>query len=80
MRNHLPVPHIDVEDYNLEIGGIGLRETSLTLDDLKTKFPKVSVTAAIQCAGNRRADMTKVIFQIHVKIFLLIEFINFCFF
>lgn len=67
MRNHLPVPQIDVEDYTLEIGGIGLRETSLTLDDLKTKFPKVSVTAAIQCAGNRRADMTKVLFYFRIK-------------
>jgi len=60
VRNHLPVPKIDLEDYTLEVGGIGVRESSLTLEDLKTKFPKVSVTASIQCAGNRRADMTKV--------------------
>jgi sulfite oxidase len=29
------------------------------LEDLKTKFPKHSITATIQCGGNRRADMNK---------------------
>ena len=27
-----------------------------TLEDLKTKFPKVDVTTVIQCNGNRRED------------------------
>lgn len=60
VRNHLPVPHIDPDEYELEVAGIGVQETKLTLDDLKTKFPKVSITATIMCAGNRRSDMTKV--------------------
>jgi sulfite oxidase len=67
-RNHLPVPHVDATTYKLEV----FRETvnadgtraqipviSLSLDDLKTKFEHVSVVAALQCAGNRRGDMTK---------------------
>jgi sulfite oxidase len=29
----------------------------LTLDELKSKFAKHSVTATMQCAGNRRAEM-----------------------
>uniref|UniRef100_A0A8C6S5T3 Sulfite oxidase n=1 Tax=Neogobius melanostomus TaxID=47308 RepID=A0A8C6S5T3_9GOBI len=65
-RNHLPVPNIDPATYKLQIeiqaptnsergGGV----LSLSLDDLKNKFPKHTVTATIQCAGNRRSDMHK---------------------
>lgn len=28
--------------------------------DLKTKFPKHTITATMQCAGNRRSEMNKV--------------------
>lgn len=61
IRNHLPVPEVDPEDYVLEIEGIGLKKThKLTLKDLKTKFPKHSINATIQCAGNRRSEMNEV--------------------
>lgn len=30
---------------------------TMTLDDLKTKYPKHSVTMTLQCAGNRRSEM-----------------------
>merc|ERR1712037_1033547 len=33
-----------------------MKETVFTLEDLKTKFPKVDVTTVIQCNGNRRED------------------------
>ena len=59
IRNHLPVPEIDMETYKLQIGGEGLRAVSLSLEDLKTKFKKHSVTAAVQCTGNRRADLMR---------------------
>ncbi|KAJ0023680.1 hypothetical protein NQD34_003579 [Periophthalmus magnuspinnatus] len=63
-RNHLPVPRIDPESYKLtvEIQGPNRERggaLSLSLDDLKNKFPKHTVTATIQCAGNRRSDMHK---------------------
>ena len=32
---------------------------TLTIDNLKKNFEEVSVTTAIQCAGNRRAEMNK---------------------
>lgn len=64
VRNHLPVPEIDPSTYRLEIS---LEEVdkenrstvSFTLDQLKS-FPRVSVTAAIQCSGNRRSEMQRV--------------------
>ncbi|KAJ0068551.1 hypothetical protein NL108_009660, partial [Boleophthalmus pectinirostris] len=64
-RNHLPVPRVDPKTYKLQIeipGPTGERGggLSLSLDELKNKFPKHTVTATIQCAGNRRSDMHKV--------------------
>lgn len=59
VRNHLPVPDISEKDYRLEINFQG-KDFSLSLQDLKTKFEKVTVTAAIMCAGNRRGEMTQI--------------------
>uniref|UniRef100_A0A1I7WYB6 Oxidored_molyb domain-containing protein n=1 Tax=Heterorhabditis bacteriophora TaxID=37862 RepID=A0A1I7WYB6_HETBA len=60
VRNHLPVPQIDVEDHRLLIEGIGVKQPiELSVDDLKKNYQAVSVTSVIQCAGNRRADMNK---------------------
>jgi len=61
VRNHNAVPEIDPEEYRLSIIGhetVGLQmpETVFTLNDLKTKFKKHSVTTVIQCNGNRRED------------------------
>lgn len=60
VRNHLPVPEVDPETYELEIEVPGQKETiSFSLEELK-KFPKVTITATIMCAGNRRSEMVKV--------------------
>ena len=62
VRNHLPVPQIDLNDYTLEIEGFGLKSPkTLSVEDIKTKFPKHSVTATIMCSGNRRNEMNKVL-------------------
>lgn len=59
VRNHLPVPDIKEKDYNLEINFKG-KDYSLSLNDLKKKFEKVTITATVMCAGNRRGEMTQV--------------------
>lgn len=60
MRNHLPVPEVDVESYELELEIEGTNKVlTFTLDELK-KFPKHTITASIMCAGNRRSDMGEV--------------------
>jgi len=61
VRNHLPVPEVDPDTYELEIELEG-KDCSkvLTLTDLKTKFPKHTVTSAVQCAGNRRSEMNAI--------------------
>jgi len=58
VRNHLPVPIVDPDTYELEVVGLGVKkELNFSLDDLKTKFPKHTIVATIQCGGNRRKEM-----------------------
>ncbi|XP_028855337.1 sulfite oxidase, mitochondrial [Denticeps clupeoides] len=59
-RNHLPVPKVDPEMYKLEVEGLQGGPVSFSLKDLKTRFPKHTVTATLQCAGNRRSEMNEV--------------------
>lgn len=59
VRNHLPVPEVDVENYKLGVEGEGLQPFELTLEELKTKFPQQTISATMQCAGNRRSELSK---------------------
>ncbi|AWP03016.1 putative sulfite oxidase mitochondrial [Scophthalmus maximus] len=59
-RNHLPVPQVDPASYQLHVEGLPGGSLMLSLQDLKTRFPKYTVTATLQCAGNRRSEMNKV--------------------
>jgi sulfite oxidase len=59
VRNHLPVPEIDLKSYQIEIEGIKLKGKSFKLNDIQ-KFTKVEISATIQCGGNRRSEMGKV--------------------
>ncbi|CAL4892398.1 unnamed protein product [Urochloa decumbens] len=55
-RNHGPIPILDdIDSYCVTIGG-GPRR--LSLDDIR-RLPKYNVTATLQCAGNRRTEMSK---------------------
>lgn len=62
VRNHLPVPCLKAEDYELELeveAGAGKPKCTFNLDEIK-KLPKHTVTAAIMCGGNRRSEMTRI--------------------
>jgi sulfite oxidase len=60
VRNHLPVPVVDEAAYMLEVdAGAGRPPLRLTLAQLKARFPRHTVTAALQCAGNRRNHMNR---------------------
>ncbi|KAJ3175251.1 hypothetical protein HDU87_006333 [Geranomyces variabilis] len=60
VRNHLPVPAVDVETYRLRVDGPTFpQEVELSLADLRA-LPKHTVTVTLQCAGNRRKDMHEV--------------------
>jgi sulfite oxidase len=63
IRNHLPIPSpVDIKDYKLEITKEGSNEEEsicLSFDDLM-KFPQTTISAALQCGGNRRSNMSSV--------------------
>ncbi|TBU41637.1 molybdopterin binding oxidoreductase [Dichomitus squalens] len=58
-RNHSPVLDIDESTWSVQVNGAE-RSRSFTLEELQTKFPRVEVVAALQCAGNRRKEMDQV--------------------
>lgn len=61
VRNHLPVPDIATDEYELEIEieGADEKAKTLSLTDLQG-LPKHHVTATVMCGGNRRSEMTTV--------------------
>jgi len=60
VRSHAPVPTIDSEGFRLEVDGLVERPLRLSLAELEGNFPRETVTAALQCAGNRREDLIAV--------------------
>jgi len=57
VRSHAPVPEIDPETYELRVGGQVGKELRLSMEDLRSDFETVTVTATLQCAGNRRDEL-----------------------
>lgn len=60
VRTHGDIPHLDAATHRLRVEGrVGTR-LDLSMDELRSRFPRRTVTAVMQCAGNRRADMRQV--------------------
>jgi sulfite oxidase len=69
VRHHHPVPVIDADEYRLKVtvqaaggsarGDAGERTIELSLADLRRLFRTATVTATLQCAGNRRSELTE---------------------
>jgi sulfite oxidase len=59
-RNHGPVPVLDPQAWRLRVGGRVDRPLELSLADLRARFPEQTLTATLQCAGNRRAGLIAV--------------------
>ena len=61
VRNHHPVPQLDEKTFALEVSGPGMKEPlRYTLEELKARFPKVTIDATLQCGGNRRGELNSV--------------------
>jgi sulfoxide reductase catalytic subunit YedY len=52
--------HIDPETFTISINGLVEKELKISLNDLKTKFEQVEVTAVLQCGGNSRSAFTPI--------------------
>ncbi|TCD65678.1 hypothetical protein EIP91_002305 [Steccherinum ochraceum] len=59
-RNHGPVEEVEDETFELSIHGTPEGCTTISMDDLRTRFEKVEIVAALQCAGNRRKEMNEI--------------------
>ncbi|MEV5919229.1 sulfite oxidase [Streptomyces pseudogriseolus] len=59
-RNHGPVPRLDPAGWRLTVDGLVARPLLLTLAGLRSGFDAAEATVTLQCAGNRRADLTAV--------------------
>ncbi len=57
VRSHGDVPRIDPDSWRLRVGGAVERRLELSLTTLREAFRERTVTATLQCAGNRRAGL-----------------------
>ena len=57
VRNHGDVPQLDAARHRIRVTGKVARELQLSVSDLRRHFAERTVTAVLQCAGNRRADL-----------------------
>jgi sulfite oxidase len=60
VRSHGDIPHLDEASHRLRVDGLVGRPLDLSMQALRDGFAHRSVTAALQCAGNRRAEMHRV--------------------
>ncbi len=59
IRGHGDIPAVDPAAFRLAVDGLVERPLALSLDDLRG-FPRATVGATLQCAGNRRREMMAV--------------------
>jgi DMSO/TMAO reductase YedYZ molybdopterin-dependent catalytic subunit len=57
VRNHFPVPRLDVRTWRLKVEGAVERPLELGYEDL-LRLPSRKVTALLECAGNSRVFLT----------------------
>ncbi len=60
VRSHGGIPQLDLATHRLRVGGRVATPLDLSVAELRDRFPERSVTAVLQCAGNRRADLQTV--------------------
>jgi sulfite oxidase len=59
IRNHHPVPQIDIDKHRLSIDSKYFDSIKLNINDLK-KMKETTITATMQCGGNRRGDYNRI--------------------
>ncbi|KAF2478503.1 Oxidoreductase, molybdopterin-binding domain-containing protein, partial [Neohortaea acidophila] len=58
-RHHLWVPKLDEKTFKLTVELPNGEEVEYSVEDLRSKFKAHTITATMQCSGNRRSHMTK---------------------
>jgi|SRR6185312_4420615 len=60
IRTHGSIPAVDPTGYRLTVTGMVQRKRELSLDELRSISPSHTVTATLECAGNRRDELMAV--------------------
>ncbi|CAO1635536.1 unnamed protein product [Parajaminaea phylloscopi] len=63
VRTHGATPQVsqqEAKDWKLRVHGLVRRPMDFTIDELKARFPTVSVPVTLVCAGNRRKEQNMV--------------------
>jgi sulfite oxidase len=60
VRTHGSIPAVDPTSYRLLLTGLVQRKRELSLDELRSLSPAHTVTATLECAGNRREELIAV--------------------
>jgi sulfite oxidase len=60
IRTHGSIPAVDPTSYRLLLTGLVERKRELSLDELRSMSPARTVTATLECAGNRRDELMAV--------------------
>lgn len=60
VRSHAPNPIIAPESFKLKIEGLVRNPVEISLAELASRFDQQQTTATLTCAGNRRAEHSKV--------------------
>jgi sulfite oxidase len=60
VRTHGSIPAVDPTSYRLRITGLVQQTRALSLDELRSMAPAHTVTATLECAGNRREELMAV--------------------
>jgi sulfite oxidase len=59
-RNHGPIPELDPRSWRLTVDGLVGQQLEVSLADLMAGYRHHTLTATLQCAGNRRAGLIEV--------------------
>ena len=60
VRTHGEIPRLDAAEHRLRVEGLVSEPLDLSMAELRSRFPRRVVTATLQCAGNRRAELNEV--------------------
>ena len=60
IRCHGPIPELDAATHRITVQGMVAQTLSLSVAELQQRFAHRTITATLQCAGNRRADLQPV--------------------
>lgn len=60
VRCHGDIPRLDGGAHRLRVGGLVAAPLDLSMAELRERFPRRTVAAVMQCAGNRRGDMRQI--------------------